>query len=190
MSVGTSAVPAGAPSALWRAVFGDDRPVEVEIGPGRGDGILAYAAAAPERGFFGIEWRVGQADAIVARAAALGLPNVHAVGGDARCIVATVVPAASVAAFHVYFPDPWPKTRHRHRRLFEPVFAAALARALAPGGRVHVASDLPGVVAEARRHLVAAGLTAEPGVAMPEGRPRTHFERKYAGGGTHYTRFG
>lgn len=177
------------PAALWRTVFGDDRPVEIEVGPGRGDVILAYAAAAPERGFFGIEWRGGQADAIVARAATLGLRNVRAVGGDARCIVATLVPAASVAAFHVYFPDPWPKTRHRRRRLFEPTFAAAVARALAPGGWVHVASDLSDVVTEAARHLRAAGLVDEPDAAMPESRPTTRFERKYAGAGTHYARF-
>ena len=128
--------------SLWRVVFGDDRPVEVEIGPGRGDVLLAFAARQPDRGFFGIERSTGVADAIVARAAALGLHNVRAVGGDARCIVERLVPAASVAAYHIYFPDPWWKRRHFRRRLFTPAFVAALARTLIPGGRLFTATDV------------------------------------------------
>jgi tRNA (guanine-N7-)-methyltransferase len=177
------------PPPLWRVVFGDDRPVEVEIGPGRGDVLLAYAAAAPERGFFGIERRGGQADAIVARAGRLGLTNVRAVGGDARCILARLVPAGSVAAYHIYFPDPWPKTRHRHRRLFDLAFVGALVRTLAPGGLVHVASDLSAVVARAGDALAAGGLIHVRGATMPPGRPTTRFERKYAEAGTYYARF-
>jgi len=178
-----------APTTLWRTLFGDDRPVEIEIGPGRGDVLLAYAAAAPERGFFGIERRAGQAEAIVARAARLGLANVRAVGGDARWILERVVPAGSVAVHHIYFPDPWPKTRHRERRLFEPRFIRALLRTLQPGGQVHIASDLPGLVADAARGLWSAGLREECGAAPPAARPTTRFERKYAAGGTHYVRF-
>ncbi|HLY38770.1 MAG TPA: tRNA (guanosine(46)-N7)-methyltransferase TrmB, partial [Candidatus Binatia bacterium] len=118
----------------WSGVFGNDRPVEVEIGPGRGDVLLAFAAASLGRNFFGIERTGGAAAAIAARAAARGLANVRVVAGDARCIVAELVPDGSVAAYHVYFPDPWPKTRHRKRRLASAGFAAALARTLAPGG--------------------------------------------------------
>jgi tRNA (guanine-N7-)-methyltransferase len=169
---------------LWQAVFGNDRPVEVEIGPGRGDVLLDYAAADPSTNFYGIEIRRARADAIAARAAALGLSNVRVIAGDARCILTHFVPAASVTAFHVYFPDPWPKMRHRRRRLFQVDLPAVLARTLAPGGRVHLASDLEWLFEEMRRALEDAGFSS---ITVPglRSRPITRFERKYAAGQTY-----
>ena len=172
----------------WSAVFGDDHPVEVEIGPGRGDTLLAFAAARPATNFFAIERAAHAAEAIAMRASAHGLGNVHVVAGDARCIVERLVADASVAAYHIYFPDPWPKTRHRERRLATAPFARALARTLVPGGAVHVASDLRGVVDELVAQLAASGLAPVRDAAPPPGRPITKFERKYATGGTHYVR--
>src|SRR5262249_10334397 len=127
----------------WCGVFGDDRPVEVEIGPGRGEMLLAAAAAAPERNFFGIERTLGAAARIARAARDLGLENVRVIGADARCVIARLVPERSVTAYHVFFPDPWPKTRHRRRRLVSVAFAADVARTLVPGGALHLASDLP-----------------------------------------------
>ena len=172
----------------WSGVFGNDRPVEVEIGPGRGDVLLAFAAASPGRNFFGIERTGGAPAAIAARAAARGLANVRVVAGDARCIVAELVPDGSVAAYHVYFPDPWPKTRHRTRRLASADFAAALARTLAPGGTVDVASDMSAVVEAFAAAFERADLVPVPGARAT--RPITAFERKYAGSGTYQVRFG
>ena len=172
----------------WSAVFGDDHPVEVEIGPGRGDTLLAFAAARPATNFFAIERAAHAAEAIAMRASAHGLGNVRVVAGDARCIVERLVADASVAAYHIYFPDPWPKTRHRERRLATASFARALARTLVPGGSVHVASDLRGVVDELVAQLAASGLAPVRDAAPPPGRPITKFERKYATGGTHYAR--
>jgi len=172
----------------WADVFGNDRPVEVEIGPGRGDVLLAFAGRRSGTNFFAIERVHGAVASIAARAAARGLPNVRVVAGDARCIVARLVPDASVTAYHIYFPDPWPKTRHRARRLACPEFARDVARTLAPGGAVHVASDLSLVVGALGACLAGAGLSPLPGATWPPGRPITSFERKYAGAGTHYAR--
>lgn len=146
---------------------------------------LGFAAARPERDFFAIEWGWHQAERIRARAARRELPNVRAVAGDARQIVTHMVPAESVTAYHVYFPDPWPKTRHRHRRLFTPDFADALARTLVPGGRVHVASDLPALYASMARALIEAGYTQIATGDDRAARALTRFERKYAQAGTH-----
>lgn len=169
---------------LWRAVFGNARAVEIEIGPGRGDVLLAYAAADPTTNFYGIEIRRTQADALNARARALGLCNVFVLAADARCVVRHFVPAASVAAYHVYFPDPWPKTRHRARRLFAPDLAPALVRTLVPGGRVHLASDLASVFDAACAALERAGFATASGEDARQ-RPITKFERKYAAGRTY-----
>ena len=172
----------------WSAVFGDDRPVEVEIGPGRGDTLLAFAAARPTTNFFAIEHAARAAETIAIRATGHRLGNVRVVAGDARCIVERFVADASVAAYHIYFPDPWPKTRHRRRRLATAAFARALARTLVPGGAVHVASDLRAVIDELVARLVASGLAPVADAAPPPGRPVTKFERKYAAGGTYYAR--
>jgi tRNA (guanine-N7-)-methyltransferase len=180
--------PARPQRIAWRDVFGNAHAVEVEIGPGLGDVLLAYAAAAPATNFFGIERRPGAAETIVRRAARLGLTNVRAVTGDARCIVAYVVPDASVTAYHMYFPDPWPKRRHWRRRLAGDAMAAAVRRTLVGGGVVHVTSDLRPVVEGLCDALVRAGLERVPDPVPPPGRPTTIFERKYAGAGTHYAR--
>jgi tRNA (guanine-N7-)-methyltransferase len=172
----------------WRAVFDNDRRVEVEIGPGNGDVLLAFARAAPAVNFFGIERTWGAADAIVRRATRRGLTNVRAVAGDARCILAELVPEASVAAYHLYFPDPWPKTRHRARRLTGNALALTLARTLVRGGVVHVATDLATLLASFEVAFERAGLVRGPADAAVE-RPRTIFERKYGRAGTHHAHF-
>jgi tRNA (guanine-N7-)-methyltransferase len=107
----------------WTYVFGNARPVEVEIGPGRGERVLAAAAGNPSVNFFGIEVRGGAAQAVNDRATRLGLRNVRVVAGDVRWIFRLVADGC-VAAYHIHFPDPWPKTRHRERRLATPAFAA------------------------------------------------------------------
>jgi len=175
-------------TAPWVEVFGNARPVEIEIGPGRGDVLLAYAAARPDTNFFGIERLAPLAGVIVAAATARGLSNVQAIGGDARCILAVLLPDACVQAYHVYFPDPWPKTRQRKRRLFHGgTLAADMARTLVPGGVVHLASDLPGLVEQMATALRAAGLQQEGEAISPPAWPRTKYERRYAISGTHRT---
>jgi len=171
-------------SALWSFVFGNDRPVEIEIGPGRGDVLMTFAAARPEVNFFAIEHVRGAVEYVQARVAHAGFENVRVLAADARCVVTRIVPPASVAAYHVYFPDPWPKRRHRKRRLVDVALAAALRRTLVPGGAVHVATDLRDLFEDIRAALVAGGLQPSPTQAAPA-RPVTRFERKYAAAGTH-----
>lgn len=170
----------------WRTVFGNDHPIEVEIGPGRGEVLLASAAAAPGVNFFGVERGARATAGIAAAAATRGLGNVRVVAADARCLIAHLVPPASVTAYRVFFPDPWPKTRHRRRRLMTDELASALWRTLVPGGVVHLASDLASVVETFAVPLLRSGLVRVPGAVLAPGRPRTAFERKYAAGGTVY----
>ena len=172
----------------WVSVFGNDGPVEVEIGPGRGERVLAAAAAHPAVNFFAIELRGGVAEALADRAARLGIGNLRVVAGDVRWI-SRLVGDASVAAYHVHFPDPWPKTRHRERRLATPAFACEIARTLVAGGAVHVASDLPGIVQGFARVLSAAQLVQVPDAVPPRDRPKSSFEQRYARGGTAYACF-
>jgi len=122
-------------------LFGRPAPVELEIGTGKGRFLLEAAAENPGRNWLGLEREREYCALVRLRAARRGLSNVRVEPLDGREFVIRRLPPASIAALHIYFPDPWPKKRHRKRRLFTPEFAAAAARALAPGGLLRVSSD-------------------------------------------------
>jgi tRNA (guanine-N7-)-methyltransferase len=127
---------------FWSCVFGRPAPVEIEIGAGRGAFLFTTALAAPDHNFLAIEHSYPRVAALERDAGMRGLRNVRVVRADAACIVTTVIPDASVAAYHIYFPDPWWKRRHHRRRLFTLAFVDGLFRTLEAGGRVHVATDV------------------------------------------------
>ena len=126
----------------WREIFGNEHPVEVEIGPERGTFLLATAANHPERNYFGIERSATRTRAFEATLARRRLPNVRVVNADATCVLRTLIGPCSVSAYHIYFPDPWWKRRHHRRRLITPEFAALLARTLARGGTIYLVTDV------------------------------------------------
>jgi tRNA (guanine-N7-)-methyltransferase len=165
-------------SALWRAVFGNERRVEVEVGPGTGTFLLTAAARDPLSNFFGIEHSHSRAARLAAAVAEAGVHNARVIAADASCVIASLIPPHSVAAYHIYFPDPWWKRRHHRRRLFTPALAEALAHTLAEDGRIHVATDVPDVFTLALQTL---GDRIELARESASRRPRlatTVFERK------------
>ena len=129
------------PADCWQQIFANDRPVAVEIGPGRGEFLLASARGDPERNFFAIEHSMSRTHEVVERLARAGVANARVIAGDASCLI-ELFPPASVAAFHVLFPDPWWKRRHHKRRLMTPAFVATLRRALRDGGIIEVMTDV------------------------------------------------
>jgi len=166
----------GVPADCWRQIFGNDRPVAVEIGPGRGEFLLASASRDPGRNYYAIEHSAARARALAAKLAASGLNNARVVAGDAPCLVASV-PEACVAACYVLFPDPWWKRRHHKRRLWTPPFVAVLRRALAPGGTIELVTDVADYFAAAQRHLNADPQLEVVTVGHPAGL-ETSFARK------------
>jgi tRNA (guanine-N7-)-methyltransferase len=157
---------------------------ELEIGFGKGRYLLARAAAEPGRRFLGIEVAGEYFRLAAGRLRRRGLANVALLHGDALALLSARLPPRFAAAAHVYFPDPWPKTRHRKRRLFSPGSLDVVLGALAPGGVLSFATDFLAYGAE-----VADLLAAHPGVALerlpgewPEG-PRTNYEAKYVAAG-------
>jgi tRNA (guanine-N7-)-methyltransferase len=162
---------------LWHFVFGNDHPVEVEIGPGTGTFLLGAAARSPHVNFFGIEHSHPRAARLSAAIEADGVRNARTIAGDASCVVAALVPPGSVSAYHIYFPDPWWKRRHHRRRLFTPAFGDALEQTLVPGGRIYVATDVPDVFSLALQTLTARNLARTH--ESPPPRPRVSaFEGK------------
>ncbi len=122
-------------------VFGNDNPVEVELGIGKGRFLIEQAQRQPEVNFFGIEWARKYLRLALERCYKRGLTNVRLVRADAREFVEFFLPANSVQAFHLYFPDPWPKKRHHKRRLFDDAFVREITRTLREGGILRLATD-------------------------------------------------
>lgn len=165
-------------------LFGRPAPVEMEIGTGKGRFLLESAAAHPDRSWLGLEIEPEYCALVRLRAARQGLSNVRIEPLDGREFVIRRVPPRTLAALHVYFPDPWPKKRHHKRRLVTPAFAAAAARALAPGGLMRIASDHAGywdVIEEVLGHEpLLERLTEEEAGSWTCG---TNYERKFAASG-------
>ena len=133
---------------VWTDVFGNDHPVELEIGMGKGTFLTEQAKARPEVNFFGIEWARWfwrYASDRLRRNACL---NARTVRAEAGYFLAEFVPPASISVLHIYFPDPWPKARHHKRRLIQPKFMPVLQRVVVPGGRLQVVTDHQGYFEE------------------------------------------
>lgn len=174
--------PTEAPAILdWPAVFGNANPVEIEVGFGKGLFLLNAALACPDVNFAGVEIERKYQLFTATRLSKRGLGNVRLACADARGFLRERVAAASVRAVHVYFPDPWWKTRHHKRRVFTEDFARQCSRVLLPGGRLYVATDVE------EYFQIIAGLLAQVGELrrLPEqpdpsgeGAYLTNFERK------------
>lgn len=117
------------------------RPLEVELGSGDGSFLAAYAQAHPEHNFLGIERLLGRLRKLDRKGQRLGLSNLKLIRLEASYVVEYLLPKESVRAFHIYFPDPWPKRRHQARRLINPRFIEAARAALEPGGRIFLRTD-------------------------------------------------
>jgi tRNA (guanine-N7-)-methyltransferase len=124
------------------SLFTRAAPLEIEIGAGRGDFIIGRAAAMPERNFLAVELSAPLVQLLAARAARAELQNLRIARTDARPLVNLFLPCGCVSAYHVYFPDPWPKARHAKHRLFTPWFVANLMRTMTAGAALYVATDV------------------------------------------------
>jgi tRNA (guanine-N7-)-methyltransferase len=169
----------------WAQIFGTAGPVEVELGIGKGRFLLAAAALRPEILHLGVEWANKYLRVAESRAAKRGLANVRFVRVDALDLISRGIPAASVRAYYVFYPDPWPKKRHHKRRFFQPGTPELLARTLLPGGTLHVATDHQEYW-EVIASLVDAHPAFErlpefggPDFPLPVDAPLTNFEAKY-----------
>ncbi|HEX4209413.1 MAG TPA: hypothetical protein VHY56_03400 [Candidatus Binataceae bacterium] len=158
-------------------LFARRSPLEVEIGAGRGDFIIERSAAMPDHDFLAIESAATVAQLIALRACRRDLTNLRVIRMDARTLVNLMLPDASVSAYHIYFPDPWPKERQLKHRLFMPSFVSSLARTLRPEAPLFVATDVTQYAERIFALLLNGGFrrleTPVPGATM------TGFARKF-----------
>jgi tRNA (guanine-N7-)-methyltransferase len=117
------------------------RPLVLEIGSGMGETTAAIAQAHPEVDFVAVEVHGPGIGSLLNRIESEQLSNLRVIRHDALEVLEHMVADGSLAALHLFFPDPWPKKRHHKRRLVQPAFAALAARKLQPGGILHAATD-------------------------------------------------
>jgi tRNA (guanine-N7-)-methyltransferase len=167
----------------FASIFGNSHPVELEVGCGKGGYLVAAAADRPQNNFLGLEIDRALYFYVASRLAKRGLTNARVACADAKSVVRDRIADRSFAAVHVYFPDPWWKKRHHKRRLWTSEFAAQCGRILAPGGRLHIATDV-GEYYQLIRELLDAQpqlervLDEEQAGQPDDGESLTNFERK------------
>jgi len=125
----------------FAALFDREAPLELEIGTGRGDFLLSYAAAHPERNFVALERKLTILRRAIRKFARAKLNNVRVINAEAQHLLREYVAPETFDAVHVYFPDPWPKVRHANRRIMREETAGVFARVLKPKGWLHVRTD-------------------------------------------------
>ena len=155
----------------------------LEIGFGNGESLLAQAQAEPDCGFLGVEVHRPGVGHLLNRLNELELNNVRVVCQDAVEVVGQRLPATTLDRVQVFFPDPWPKTRHHKRRLIQPDFVALLTSRLKPGGLLHLATDWQPYAEHMLTTLNAAAklrntADADGYAPRPDHRPLTKFERR------------
>lgn len=167
----------------WPSFFGNGNPVELDVGCGRGLFLVHAGENNPHTNYLGLEidYREGRHGA--KRLKRRQLSNVRVLGGNALIALRDLIPPQSVAAVHVYFPDPWWKRKHRRRRIFTDTFVDLCARVLVQGGLLHSWTDV-----EEYFEVISALMNHDPRfetLPPPEERPPTHdmdyqtsFERK------------
>src|ERR1041385_8842881 len=115
--------------------------LEVELGSGDGSFLVAYAARYPTRNFIGVERLLGRIRKLERKARRAKLTNLRAVRIEAAYFLEHLLPPHSVQALHIYFPDPWPKRKHRRHRLINETFPSLAHRSLVSGGAVYLRTD-------------------------------------------------
>ncbi len=183
------------------AFFGRDNPKVLEIGTGMGETTAKIADAHRDIDYLGLEVHVPGVGALCKQIAERALSNLRIGQHDAVEIVRDMLPEGSLSGIHIFFPDPWHKTRHNKRRLIQSPFVALLASRLKPGGYIHCATDwenyalqmlevlggeasLENSVAKPSTAELAAAIEANSAAGLagfaprPDYRPLTKFENR------------
>ncbi|MDA8446776.1 tRNA (guanosine(46)-N7)-methyltransferase TrmB [Paracidovorax valerianellae] len=163
------------------AVFGRTAPLVLEIGFGMGEATAHIASVRPQDDFLCCEVHEPGVGALLKRIGEQGLTNIRILQHDAVEVIDHMVPPGTLDGVHIFFPDPWHKTKHNKRRLIQPPLVAKLAARLKPGGYLHCATDWQPYAEQMLEVLSAEpqlANTADGYAPQPEYRPLTKFENR------------
>lgn len=122
-------------------IFGNNNPLEIDLGCGKGRFLCARAISLPNINFIGIDKRLKYLKKTEKKIARAKLSNVRLLNVEASYALGYLLPSACVSAIYIFFPDPWPKRRHHKHRLFNHQFLNILDKILQPRGKIHIATD-------------------------------------------------
>ena len=122
-------------------LFPSGQPLEVELGSGDGSFLAEYARLHPGHNFIGVERLLGRMRKLDRKGRRAGLTNLRGVRIESSYFLEYLLPPGSAVALHIYFPDPWPKRKHRRHRLINERFPRLARQALAPGGMLYLRTD-------------------------------------------------
>jgi tRNA (guanine-N7-)-methyltransferase len=159
-------------------LFGNDHPVILEIGSGKGRFLLGSALEHPEQNFIGIEKSLHYHRVIRERIVKRSLSNVRLINHDAFLVIRDMLPDASLSEIHIYFPDPWPRKREQKRRIIRPDVLAEMQRVLKRDGFGVYVTDHREYF-EVAAPLIAQFFDSEARSPGPDDPPRTNYEAKY-----------
>jgi len=170
-------------------MFESKRPLEMEIGAGKGRFLMHRAMEVPEHNFIAFDYIWKYLKVGWQRVQKRGLDNMLCFKAEASEVVPHLVPDESIEIFHIYFPDPWHKKKHNKRRLLTPDFFKLLHRRLNAGGRIEIATDNFDYMIAFKSSLVEAGDTLWANVRETKNERilnpefKTNFELKYEAAG-------
>ncbi len=171
----------------WTALLGRDAPLYLEIGLGKDPHLIERAVANPEGTYVGLEYSRKKLDKVLSKALRRGVKNLRVLHADAVRVLDPLLAEESLSGVYMLFPDPWPKKRHRKKRLIQPEFSCRLVNKLLPGADLELRTDnvdyrdqmlevLHGIP-DLENRLGQEGFAREP--HPPEDHIATLFERKY-----------
>jgi tRNA (guanine-N7-)-methyltransferase len=165
----------------FESVFQNNNPVTCEIGFGMGVATAAIAQDNPDKNYLCIEVYKAGIGHLLWELDKQGIKNIRIIEHDAVEVLQNQIADNSLAAFHIFFPDPWPKKKHHKRRLIQKPFTDILAKKIVSGGYIYMVSDWDDYGDWALRELSASATlsNAYSGFAPPQSwRPLTKFEAK------------
>lgn len=174
-------VPYGEHTVDFSALFGNDNPVTVEIGFGMGKATAIIAAENPDKNYLGLEVHTPGVGKLLGDIRDLGLKNLRIVEHDAMDVLKNMIPDSTVDAFHIFFPDPWPKKKHFKRRLVQRPRTDLIASKLKKNGYLYMVTDwLPYAEFAVEELSATEGLRNMYEKFSPhqDWRPETKFEHK------------
>lgn len=166
-----------------QSLFDKSRPLEIEVGSGKGLFLHTHSQRRPEHNFLGNEIAIKYAKLAAYRLAKSERDNAFMIRGDGLKLFRELLADEICVAVHVYFPDPWWKERHRRRRVIQPEMVKDIQRILVPGGRLHFWTDVEEYFESGIETIKEFSELSGPNEVPVEEADhdmdyRTHFERR------------
>ncbi len=160
-------------------LFSVTHPAELEIGCGDGGFLLEWATRQPEKNFLGVERLLGRIRKLDKKGRRANLANLRLLRFEARYLLQYLLPAKAFDAVHIYFPDPWPKDKHRRHRLIDEHFPELARRILVPNGIVHLRTDDPAYFEQMQESFSPAKDFSSTETPVELANLTTEFERQW-----------